>query len=462
MEVRHASHTLTCLPVVVHTETMNPSFLRAHRLILAILSVLSLTAINLPAVELEPKPGDVYFAKFEPRKAPPTDGLYLHEGDRLAIIGDSITEQKMYSRIIETYLTVCVPQLKITARQFGWSGETAEGFLHRMTNDCLRFQPTVATLCYGMNDHRYRAYTDEIGNWYSNNYSAVVLSLKNARARVVLGSAGSVGKVPHWAQDTNATLEDLNLNLCHLRNIDVEMAEKYDVRFADVFWPMLTEGFAAKQEYGPDYALSGKDGVHPGWAGHVVMAYAFLKAMGLNGNIGTFTVDLDANKASVSDGHTLDSFTNDTLTITSRHYPFCATGATNSDNSMRSGMTLVPFNTDLNRLMLVVKGGAAKNYAVTWGDASHDYSAAQLAAGVNLADDFAVNPFSAAFAKVDAAVAAKQKYETQQIKQLFHGPQGKADPDGTAAMTEKVRQPLADAIATAFVPVTYTIQVQPK
>ena len=53
----------------------------------------------------------------------------LQAGDRLAIFGDSITEQKMYSRIIETYLTVCVPELDITVRQFGWSGESAEGFL---------------------------------------------------------------------------------------------------------------------------------------------------------------------------------------------------------------------------------------------------------------------------------------------------------------------------------------------
>jgi len=92
-----------------------------------------------------------------------------------------------------------------------------------------------------------------------------------------------------------------------------------------------------KREYGLDYALSGKDGVHPDWAGHVVMAYAFLKAMGLDGGIGTFTVDLAADRALVSDGHTLDSFTNHTLTITSHRYPFCATGATNSDDSIRSG-----------------------------------------------------------------------------------------------------------------------------
>src|SRR5207253_4018792 len=102
-------------------------------------------------------------AKFHPLKAPRPHGLVLREGDRLAICGDSITEQKMYSRIIEDYLTVCVPDLKITVRQYGWSGERAPGFLGRMTNDCLRFKPTIATTCYGMNDHEYRPYQESIG-----------------------------------------------------------------------------------------------------------------------------------------------------------------------------------------------------------------------------------------------------------------------------------------------------------
>jgi hypothetical protein len=83
---------------------------------------------NLSAADFEPKPADPYFVKFLPLKAPAPTNLLLQPGDRLAIIGDSITEQKMYSRIIETYLTVCVPELKITARQFGWGGETAEVF----------------------------------------------------------------------------------------------------------------------------------------------------------------------------------------------------------------------------------------------------------------------------------------------------------------------------------------------
>lgn len=225
---------------------------------------------------------------------------------------------------------------------------------------------------------------------------------------------------------------------------------------------MLTAGFTAHQKYGADYNVNGKDGVHPDWAGHLIMAYAYLKALGLDGDLGTFTVDLGANKAVATAGHTLDSFADNTLTVTSTRYPFCATGPADKDNSLRSGMTLIPFNAELNRLTLVVKGGTAQNYSVTWGETTRDYSAAQLAAGVNLAEDFETNPFSAAFAKVDAAVADKQKYETRQIKDLFHGPEGKADAEATAALTEKARQPLADAIAASFKPVTHTIHIQPK
>lgn len=431
-------------------------------LALAIISGGASFVFGAESVTLESKPNDPFFAKFEPLKAPAPAGLLLQPGDRLAIIGDSITEQRMYSRIIETYLTVCLPELKITARQFGWSGETAEGFLHRMTNDCLRFQPTIATLCYGMNDHRYRAYDEANGQWYRANYTAVVRALKAGGARVAMGSPGCVGRVPVWASNTNTPLEELNLNLCHFRNLDVEIAAQEKINFADVFWPMFTADFAAHQKYGASYAVPGKDGVHPDWAGHLVMAHAFLKALGLDGDLGTFTVDLGSGRATASSGHKVDGFANNTLTVTSSRYPFCASGPLDKDNSIRSGMTLVPFNAELNRLKLVVKGGAAENYAVTWGDETHDYSAAQLAAGVNLAEDFAVNPFSTPFARVDAAVADKQKYETRQIKELFHGPEGRADADGTSAVTEKAREPLARAIATALVPVTHTLRIQPK
>lgn len=405
----------------------------------------------------ERKPGDPYFEKFQPIAAPQPAALVLQKGDRLAICGDSITEQKMYSRVMETYLTACVPQLEITVRQYGWGGETAPGFLSRMTNDCLRFQPTIATTCYGMNDHGYRPYEDRIGRRYRESSTAIVRAFKAAGARVIQGSPGCVGAKaqPDWDA---AGVEAKNLNLCQLRNLGLEIAGGEQVGFADVFWPMLNAGFEARKQYGPNYAIAGGDGVHPGWAGSFVMAYAFLKAFGLDGEIGTFTVDLQSNQATASTGHEVLSFADGALQVRSSRYPFCATGSLTSDNSIRSAMTLVPFNAQLNRLMLVVKNGGASGYRVTWGDKTKTFPADKLAAGVNLADEFEVNPFSEVFARVDTAVAAKQDYETLQIKDRFRV-EGRVDLEATVALTEKARAVRAAAIKKALVPVTHTLRL---
>jgi lysophospholipase L1-like esterase len=430
--------------------------MRATPLVLALSLVF---AAHSPAQLLEPRPALPGLEKFAPVKAPKPEGLLLKKGDRLAIIGDSITEQRMYSRFIETYLTACTPQLEITARQYGWSGETAEGFVRRMTNDTLRFQPTVATTCYGMNDHKYRPYDEANAQWYRDNQTTIVRALKAAGARVVLGSPGCVGKMPSWVKSADGTIDDLNGSLCKFRNIDIEIARAEGVNFADVFWPMMTSFVDARQRHGNDYYVSGKDGVHPGWAGQTVMAYAFLKGMGLDGAIGTFTVDLGGNKATASDGHAVLGFAYGELKLRSDRYPFCAQGSLTDDGSIRSGMTLIPFNQELNRLTLVAKGGTAAKYKITWGSETKAYTAEELAKGVNLAADFAVNPFTAAFEKVDAAVAAKQEYETRQIKTLFHGPEGRADKEMTAALTEKARAPLAAAVAKSRVPVEHTIRI---
>jgi lysophospholipase L1-like esterase len=408
----------------------------------------------------EPLPSDPYFATYKLLKAPATEALLLQPGDRLAICGDSITEQKMYSKIMETYLTVCVPQLNVMVRQVGWSGERAPGFLARMENDVLRFQPTVATTCYGMNDHGYQPYQEEYGRVYLDTARAVIRLFKQHGVRVIQGSPGTVGKMPAWVKQAQGTVEDLNHSLAEFRNIDVRLASEEQVAFGDVFCPMLVGGFEAKRRCGEDYMISGKDGVHPGWAGHLVMAYAFLKAMGLDGRIGTITLDMADGKAIASEGHRILATEAGRIEVESSRYPFCATGPANEDSSLRSGMTLVPFNDDLNRFMLVVRNAPAGRYSVTWGDTSKTYTAEELAKGINLAADFEVNPFSGAFKRVDDAVAKKQAYETRQIKDLFHGPEGQADMTMTAALTEKVRAPLAAAINTAFVPVRHTISIK--
>lgn len=403
------------------------------------------------------------FSQFTLLKAPPIPASpVIKKGDRLAIIGDSITEQKMYSRIIETYLTVCVPEFEVSVRQLGWSGETAEGFLRRMESDCLRFEPTIATLCYGMNDHRYRTYDQKNGQWYLNNYYQVVKNLQVAGSRVILGTPGNVGKVPGWTNSNDYSLDQLNRNLATLRNIDVMMAASLEIPLADIFWNMLKASEQAKNDFGDDYAVPGKDGVHPNWSGQLIMAYSFLSAMGLDGHLASISIDLGSGNAKISKGHKIQSSDVGTITIISEKYPFCATGAKNRDDSIRSGMELVPFNEKLNRFTLKVEGTIPQaQYNVTWGDASKTYSGNALSIGINLAEDFESNPFSRPFQDVDQAVFQKQNYETRQIKNLFHGPEFRVDPDGVVEISEKTLQGYVRQIKSKFKPVEHTITVKP-
>ena len=413
--------------------------------------------------QYEAKPEGEEFTVFNPAKAPAPGKLMIKQGDRLAIVGDSITEQKMYSRIIENYLTVCVPDLQVTVRQYGWSGEKTDGFLGRMDRDCFTFKPTLVTLCYGMNDARYRPFDVTNGRWYRDHYTAIVRKLKENNVRVVLGSPGCSGKIASWVKPKAGSLQEHNLNLCALRDIALDVAETEKVTFADIFWPMYQQQILAPKRFGKtpeEYAVAGKDGIHPGWAGQAMMAYAFLNAMGLDGDLGTIELNWKGMSAKATGAHQVSSAKDGTVKVTSKQYPYCATGAMDDDNSLQSGMTLVPFNQKLNRLTFKVVGLEGKTAKLTWGQQSKEVSIQELVNGVNLTELFAETPFHNAFAAVDAAVLAKQTFETHQVKKVFHGEEGKKDFAKAVADTEAQRQPLADAIKAAFVPVEHEIKVE--
>jgi lysophospholipase L1-like esterase len=348
-------------------------------------------------------------------------------------------------------------------RQFGWSGERADGFFERMQNDVLRFQPTVATTCYGMNDHRYRPFEPWIGELYRIHMDAVVRTFLQNNVRVVVGSPGPVGKVPAWVKDAGPTVEALNRNLCELRNLAADLARKQGVAFADVFRPMYEADLAARAKYGTNYAVPGKDGVHPGWAGQLLMAHAFLDGLGIQGDLGTITVDLARHAAQATGGHAVKSVEGNTVTLLSTTYPFCAPAAEPADDgTIRSGMQWVDFNERFNRLRLIVKGTGGRNARVTWGSATRTYTPAELERGINLAAEFIDNPFAQAFKAVDEAVGKKQAYETRQIKSEFHGAAGKADMEETVRRTEAERAPLVAALRDAFQPVEHRLAIEPE
>src|SRR5947199_104071 len=80
------------------------------------------------------------------------------------------------------------------------------------------------------------------------------------------------------------------------------------------------------KKHGDQFIVVGPDGVHPSQNGQLCMAYAFLKGLGVDGNIGTITVDLAANKAEATDGHKVLAVNNGAVELESTKYPFCFYG----------------------------------------------------------------------------------------------------------------------------------------
>ena len=406
----------------------------------------------LLARETQPLPPGVP-ADYVGHLAPEPKGLLLKTGDRYAICGDSITEQKMYSRLLEAYLAAARPDLQVECRQYGWSGETAGGFFGRMKNDVLRFRPTIASTCYGMNDFRYVPFEKSIGEDYRKNQTKVVQAFKAAGARVVLGSSGTIHSVPPWVKSARGTWETLNLALLQFRNINIEVAEAEQVTFADVYWPMLAKGFETRAKYGDAFKLEGGDGVHPGWAGHVMMAAAYLKALGLDGDLGTVEVDLAARTAKGAAGQRIVPGQGDALTLISDRIP-CVfeAGDVAKDGTIAAGLALADFHQRFNRLTLKVKGAQTAQVKVTWGGQSKVFERAALEAGVNLAAEFPQGPLKPAFDKIWKAVGDKQAFETRQIKTLFRSPEAKKDMEAVVKSSELEHAKMVAALKAAYAP----------
>jgi lysophospholipase L1-like esterase len=404
----------------------------------------------------------------------------LRPGEKVAIIGDSITEQKQYSVFMEDYLLMCQPTSQLTTMQFGWSGETARGFNARIQNDFLRYKFSAATTCFGMNDGGYSPQTDSKAKSYHDSQLAIVKAMKQAGIRlIVVGSPGAVDTYTfkHNKDDTTDALsssaEMYNKTLASERDLAKKVAEEEGVVFANVFDPMVMVMEKAKAKYGNKYHVCGGDGVHPGANGQFVMAYAFLKGLGCDGTIGTITVDLSSSKAEATTGHKVLSAKDGAVEIESTRYPFCflaAKGAKLEDpGNVRGILEFLPFNQELNRYMLVVKGPASGKVKVTWGETSKEFDAADLAKGINLAAEFLDNPFVEPFKNVHAAVKAQQDFETPMIKSTIH--KLGFPPKGATAPTEAEAKKIADdaaakqaelsaAAVKAVEPVKHTIKIE--
>jgi lysophospholipase L1-like esterase len=401
--------------------------------------------------------------------APAPMPLLIKPGDHVAICGDSITEQRIYSRYIAEYLLACsgVPDLDVA--QFGWSGETAQGFALRLDKSLAWYKPTVATMLYGMNDGRYIAFSDDAGNVYRDNMGKCLDSLKGLGARSVLVS--SPGAVDTTSFNRPCGPSQYNDTLNHLGNLGEEVAKAHGQTFVDTHQDMVSAMFKAKNVLGQTFLVCGKDGVHPDNDGHLVMMASLLEGLGCDGAIARVQISPDG-KAEVGDGHTVvassaNGAASVTVDLESRRWPFVLGAEGKTPQNLRSIAPFIDFTTRLDRFIVIMPACPWTKARLTWGDQTVTVDGAQLRFGVNLMDLFSATPFDKQADALDQAVGRLQAFETSFVKGVlnYNGGEIDADPQSKALFDQLIARQIAlrnekfAGVKALLVPVRHRIVV---
>ncbi len=347
----------------------------------------------------------------------PIFAIYAEETpreERLAFIGDSITAGNSYAVQMEIYLKACAGKRNLKVRSFAFPGDTALGFNKRI-DEVLAWKPTVATIQFGMNDGFYGRYTDWMGNNYLEGVTKAIRALRKMNCAVYLATPTVMDPVygkPNSIYAGKCNAETYNLTLKKLAEFTGKISKTEKIPQVELFELMSKVMTQCKKEYGNQYVFAGSDGIHPGPNGQLVIAYAFLESLGMEKKVARITVDMEGD-VSLSEGHKVASRENNELVLESTRYPFCHSSGTEDI------LPFLPFQEKFNRFELKFVNLPSGNYKVTWGTFSKNFSSEALQEGINLADEFRINPFNSTFAVLYKQIECKQRYETSLVFELF-------------------------------------------
>ena len=228
-------------------------------------------------------------------------------GDRVAFVGNSITDGGHYHSYIWLYYMTRFPMSRMWMANCGIGGDTAENILARLDGDVFAKRPNVITLTFGMNDSGYYEYNGDNAEAFGNkqvaksreNFLKIERRLKELPdTRMVM-----IGTSPY---DQTSTFNDnifKNKNNYMQRIIAFQdsAARANGWEMVDFNQPMVDIN-AREQAKDPKFTLIGNDRVHPDNDGHMVMAYLFLKAQGMAGKkVADVVVDAKSKKVITSD-----------------------------------------------------------------------------------------------------------------------------------------------------------------
>ena len=334
--------------------------------------------------------------------------FFLKDGDKVVMMGDSITEQHMYSSYVEAWTLTRFPSLDLKFVNVGIGGDGAPGGDNRFKRDVLPFAATAMTVNFGMNDCGGPGSNFKEGyyNGFTNHLQGIANQAKTANIRVA------------WCTTTPAEVMDEGPSvLPYIQNLEKFSAGVQKIAaangnalFIDQFHPFVAAIDKARA-VNPKNRIGGGDVVHPGPPGQTLMAASILKGMSFPSLVAAVEINAAGGKVVESRNCTITGLKVDAdgkiqFQQKDNALPFFPEG------DAYKILQWVPVLEELNDYRLKVTGLKTGRYEVRLGGTKVAvYSATELSAGVNLASAVLTNgPVADQVKAVGAAIRAKNSY----------------------------------------------------
>ena len=317
----------------------------------------------------------------------PAQSFYVHDGDRVAFYGDSITAQRFYTRDVQDFVATRYPRLKVEFRNAGVPGDKVSGgyagdATTRVGRDVKPWDPTVITVMLGMNDGDYVPPDPKIFADYQTGYETLLGLLRDAApaARITLLENTPYDEITHGTEFKSfmATTEQN-------AHATPALAAREHLPVVDTYSPVVQLLERAKSANPSFASLLVTDRIHPAEPTHWILAAALMKAWHVDPVVTSVAIASDTHAVTESERTTVTGVTGDGSRIEWEQRDEALPLPFNFDNELMNFVLSVSDLFSSNQEMLRVHGLRAGDYMLRIDSMEvGSFSAEQLGKGINL------------------------------------------------------------------------------
>lgn len=325
---------------------------------------------------------------------------YYSDNDNVAFVGNSITRNGEFYSIVSLYQATRFPHQKVKINNYGCGGNKVVDVVERINGDILEFNPNCISMMLGMNDVGGNYYTPSLlvngiysastlasqqtaKNTYFTGMKSLVNTFKGKGIKVLLQSPTMFDE----KLVSTSALDYRNKPLGVFRDSVERWSKQFGLQFVD-YHTIMNRIDSLEKLKDPAFTIVSTDRIHPQTLGHFVMAYSYLKALGMPAKVSDVELNVADNSITRNDNAVvsavnLNSTTGGTFNVLAKAFPMPSIVGAEKALAWEH----FDFYNELNNELLTVKGLMPdKTYSLTIATKFiGNFTGTEFSQGINLA-----------------------------------------------------------------------------